>query len=61
MSMVRNHEIYYFGDKIEKTEILHLAIAASKFAWKQFPAYSELNNLTSNLHFKGFSSLLFIS
>ena len=61
MVIVQNHEIQQFGLKIGKTEILHLEIAARKFAWKLFPAYFEFNNLTSILHFKGFISLLFTS
>ena len=59
MSIVRNHEIEYVRHKIGKTEILHLALAARKFAWRRFPAYCELSNPASNLDFKEFSSLLF--
>ena len=61
MSILPHHEITYFGREFGKTEILYLVIATRKSAWSRFPAYSEFSNLTSNLHFKGFSSLLFIS
>ena len=59
MSIVENHEIQYFGHKFQKTKILHQAIFARKFTWRRFPVTSEINDGTSNLHCKGFTSLLF--
>ena len=59
MSIVENREIQHFGHKFEKSEILHLARAARKCTWRRFPVTSEINHRTSNLHCKGFSSLLF--
>ena len=38
MSIVQNRESQDFGLKIGENEILHLAIAARKFAWRRFPA-----------------------
>ena len=61
MNIVQNYETEYFRLKIRKTEILHLAIGTRKFAWRLFLSYFEFNTLTSNLHFKKFISLLFIS
>ena len=61
MSMVQNDFTNYFGQKIGKIEILHLAINARKFACRYFPVYSEFSNQTSNLQFKGFNSLLIIA
>ena len=59
MTIVENHEIQYFGHKFQTTKILHQAIFARKFTWRRFPVTSEINDGTSNLHCKGFTSLLF--
>ena len=59
MSIVENHEIQHFGHQFPKTEILHQAIFPRKLTWIPFPVTSEFSDRTSNLHCKGFTSLLF--